>query len=165
MSLRPICGEHTLTTHNRLLCICSLTITALAAPGPVSLVQDDIRELKLKDWQPRSMMVTKETRVDKPAFPVVDIHNHLGSGKARFTPETVKHILDELDAAGIRTVINLDGTWGDRLKETLKALDKSYPGRFCTFANINFSGIDEDGWSAREAAQLEESFNAGARGL
>jgi predicted TIM-barrel fold metal-dependent hydrolase len=111
------------------------------------------------------MMVTKVTHVDKPAFPVVDIHNHLGSGKGQFSPETVKHILEEMDAAGIRTVINLDGTWGDRLKETIAALDRAHPGRFCTFANVNFGGIDDDGWSKHEADQLEASFLAGARGL
>jgi predicted TIM-barrel fold metal-dependent hydrolase len=111
------------------------------------------------------MMVTKETKVDKPAFPVVDIHNHLGSGQGRFTPENVKRMLGEMDAAGIRTVINLDGTWGDRLAETIQALDKTYPGRFYTFANVDFGGIDDTGWSQREADRLEAGFKAGARGL
>lgn len=139
--------------------MCLWTITVAMAQT------DDIRELKLKDWQPRSMMVTKATRVDKPAFPVVDIHNHLGSGKGQFSPDTVKHMLEEMDAAGIRAVINLDGTWGERLNETIAALDKSHPGRFYTFANIDFGGIDDEGWSKREADRLEESFKAGARGL
>ena len=137
--------------------------TLLASPAGAQT--DDIRELKLKDWQPRSMMVTTVTRVDKPAFPVVDIHNHLGSGKENLTPEVVKHVLEEMDAAGIRTVIDLDGTWGDRLKETIQVLDKAHPGRFCTFANIDFGGVDDDGWSLREANRLEDSFKAGARGL
>ncbi|MFO0936456.1 MAG: carbohydrate-binding family 9-like protein [Gemmataceae bacterium] len=30
---------------------------------------------------------------------------------------------------------------------------------------MNFGGIDEEGWSAREAAQLEAGFKAGAKGL
>src|ERR1051325_8810534 len=104
--------------------------------------QQDIRELKLKDWQPRSMMVTKETKVDKPAFPVIDIHNHLGGGSRQLTPERVKQILAQMDEAGIRTVINLDGGWDDRLKETVAALDKAHPGRFATFANVDFGDID-----------------------
>jgi predicted TIM-barrel fold metal-dependent hydrolase len=145
----------------KIISIATLLTLALSA----SAQTDDIRDLKLKDWKPRSMMVTKETKVDKPAFPVVDIHNHLGSGKGRFTPETVKHMLAEMDAAGIRTVINLDGTWGDRLKETLQALDRGYPGRFYTFANIDFGGIDDEGWSKRQADQLEAGFKSGARGL
>ncbi len=125
----------------------------------------DIRELKLRDWKPRSMLVTKTTKVDKPMFPVIDDHNHLGTGKAFLTPARVKHYLDEMDAAGIRTVVDLDGMWGNRLKETLSELDEAHPGRFLTFAQINFNGLDDDGWSSREADRLEQSFAMGAKGL
>ncbi len=126
---------------------------------------NDIRDLKLKDWHPQSMLVTKVTKVDKPMFPVIDQHNHLGTGKAFLTPERVKHYLEEMDAAGVRTVVDLDGMWGDRLKETLAALDEAHPGRFLTYAQIDFDGIDDEDWSAREAKRLEESFKLGAKGL
>jgi predicted TIM-barrel fold metal-dependent hydrolase len=126
---------------------------------------EDIRELKLRDWNPQSMLVTKTTKVEKPAFFVIDDHNHLGTGKAVLTPERVRRYLEEMDAADVRTVVNLDGMWGDRLKETLAALDEAHPGRFLTYAQINFSGIDDDGWSRREAGRLEESFKMGAKGL
>ncbi len=111
------------------------------------------------------MMVTKETKVDKPMFPVIDDHNHLGTGKAFLTPERVAHYLAEMDAAGVRTVVDLDGMWGDRLKETLDALDNAHPGRFLTFAQINSDGLDDADWSSREAKRLEESFKMGAKGL
>jgi predicted TIM-barrel fold metal-dependent hydrolase len=127
--------------------------------------EEDLKELKLRDWQPRAMLLTKETRVEEPKFPVIDVHNHLGSGKAFLTPERVKSYLAEMDAAGVQTVVNLDGGWDDRLKETLAALDESHPGRFLTYALINFSDIDDEGWSAREAKRLEEGFRAGAKGL
>jgi predicted TIM-barrel fold metal-dependent hydrolase len=127
--------------------------------------KDDIKELKLRDWQPRSMLVTHTTEVLKPAFPVIDVHNHLGGGKTTLTPERVQSYLAEMDAAGVRTVVNLDGGWGPRLKETIAALDDAHPGRFLTYALIDFSGIDEPGWSDREAARLRASFEAGAKGL
>jgi predicted TIM-barrel fold metal-dependent hydrolase len=133
---------------------------ALAADPPA-----DIRDLKLREWEPRSMMVTKTTVVEKPMFPVIDVHNHLGGGKERLTPETVKKYLTELNEAGVKTVVNLDGGWGDRLKETLAALDEAHPGRFLTFALVNFDGIDDADWGDREAKRLEESFKAGAKGL
>jgi len=125
----------------------------------------DIRELKLGDWEPRSMLKTKESVVNKPAYPVIDVHNHLGGGKDQLTSDRVKHYLAELDAAGVRTVVNLDGGWGERLKETLSALDEAYPERFLTFALLNFDGIDDENWGKREAKRLEESFKAGAKGL
>ena len=133
-----------------------------AKPAPAT---EDIRELKLKDWQPRSMLKTKVTRVEKPRFPVVDVHNHLGGGKDRLKPEVVNRYLTEMNEAGIQTVVNLDGGWGDRLKETVAALDTAHPGRFLTYALVNFDDIDAPDWGEREAARLEESFKSGAKGL
>jgi predicted TIM-barrel fold metal-dependent hydrolase len=125
----------------------------------------DIKELKLRDWEPRSMMVTKTSVVEKPRFPAIDVHNHLGGGKAVLTSERVERYLAEMNAAGVRTVVNLDGGWDEHLKETLDALDNAHPGRFLTFALLDFRDIDDAGWSAREAKRLEASFTAGAKGL
>lgn len=138
---------------------CSALCALAAEPS------DDIRELKLRDWQPRSMLVTKATNVERPMFPAIDVHNHLGAGKQTLTPDRVAGYLVEMNEAGVRTVVNLDGGWGARLKETLSALDQSHPGRFVTFAQLNFDGIDDDDWSQREATRLKESFRAGAKGL
>lgn len=125
----------------------------------------DIRELKLRDWQPRSMLKTKVTKVDLPKFPVIDSHNHLGGGANLLTPERVARYLAEMDAAGVETVINLDGGWDEHLKETLAALDEAHPGRFLTFTLIDWQGVDEPDWSEREAKRIEESFKQGAKGL
>ncbi len=144
---------------------CLVAVLLLDSVAVLAQEKEDIKELKLRDWQPRSMLITKATEVTKPAFPVIDVHNHLGGGKATLTPERVQRYLSEMDAAGVRTVVNLDGGWGDHLKETLEALDRAHPGRFLTYALIDFSGIDEQGWSDREAARLSESFEAGAKGL
>lgn len=123
------------------------------------VLAQDITELKLKDWKPKSMLVTKETKVDKPKFPVIDVHNHL-----RFVPD-VEKCIEEMDAAGVQTVVNLDGGWGTTLTAQLKKYDEAYPGRFLTYALIDFEGIDEAGWSETAAQKLEESFQAGAKGL
>src|SRR6476661_177150 len=159
----------------RLLLLTAAVLAAAALVVPVIALQvpkdakdppkEDIRELKLRDWEPKSMMVTKTTVVEKPLYPVIDMHNHLGSGKDRLTPETVKRYLTEMDEAGVKTVVNLDGGWGEKLKETLAALDEAYPDRFLTFALVNFEGIDDKDWGEREARRLEESFKAGAKGL
>ena len=54
----------------------------------------DIRMLLLKDWEPRSMLRTRETRVEKPAFPVIDVHNHLREAEAvSYTHLTLPTIL------------------------------------------------------------------------
>jgi len=122
--------------------------------------QEDIRELKLKDWQPRSMLVTKVTEITKPAFPVIDAHNHLGGYR------DVNKCLEEMDAAGVRVVVNLDGGRTlDAIKKSLDKWDNAHPGRFLTFALIDWNGLDEPGWSEREAKRLAEAFESGAKGL
>lgn len=70
-----------------------------------------------------------------------------------------------MDAAGVRTIVNLDGGWDQRLIESLRALDNAHPGRFLTYALVNFVGIDDANWSQRETRRLEASFKAGAKGL
>ena len=144
-----------------LVLICALRWASAAIDDPPV----DIRDLKLRDWEPKSMMVTKTTLVERPKYPVVDVHNHLGGGKDRLTPAVVGRYLAEMDAAGVQTVVNLDGGWDDRLKETVAALDDAHPGRFLTFALVDFANIDDAGWSDREAKRLEASFEAGAKGL
>jgi predicted TIM-barrel fold metal-dependent hydrolase len=140
-------------------------ILVLISPCVVAQEPQDIRALKLKDWSPKSMLQVKETKLDKPKFAAIDVHNHLGGGKGFLTPDRVAAYLEEMNQAGVRTVVNLDGGWGDRLKETLAALDEAHPDRFRTFALIDFSGIDDEKWTERETARLEESFKAGAKGL
>src|SRR5690348_1832060 len=122
----------------RILLVTLLVIVAAHQFAPFDEVQaptvqpkEDIRDLKLRDWQPKSMMVTKTTIVEKPLYPVVDMHNHLGGGKERLTPATVKHYLTEMDEAGIKTVVNLDGGWGTRLKETLARSEERRVGKGC----------------------------------
>jgi len=139
-------------------------LTLLGPPGgpeeaPPAGASGDIRMLLLKDWEPRSMLRVRETRVEKPAFPVIDVHNHL-----REAQDPAK-IIAEMDAAGIRTVVNLDGYWGERLRENLKRFDEAYPGRFLTYALVDFAGIDDAGWSERAARQVAADFDAGAKGL
>lgn len=141
------------------LCLLAASIAA-QEPEP-----QDIRQLKLRDWQPRSMMVTRATAVDRPRFPAIDVHNHLGTGAKWLTPDRVEYYLKVMDETGVRTVVNMDGFWDERLKETLDALDNAHPGRFLTFALMDLNGMDDPEWSKRETDRLRRSFEMGAKGL
>lgn len=92
------------------------------------------------------MLVTKVTETVTPVFPVIDAHDDLGAYR------DVNRCLEEMDAAGVRLVVNLDG--GENLEEIrarLEDWDNGHPGRFLTFAVIDWSGLDELGWSKRES--------------
>ena len=135
------------------------------AQAPTRTGPEDIRELKLRDWEPRSMIVTKVTdrrqagvsrhrRPQPPRRRRGDAHPRARSRatSTRWTPRASA------------TVVNLDGGWGDRLKETLAALDQAHPGRFLTYALIDFEGIDDPGWTDREAKRLEAGLQGRGEG-
>jgi predicted TIM-barrel fold metal-dependent hydrolase len=143
----------------------STSQTDPALPARTSAAVEDIREMKLKEWSPRSMLIVDETVVETPKYPAIDVHNHLGRGKVSLKPEVVEGYVEEMKAAGVEMVVNLDGGWDAELQETLDALDNRYPGRFMTFALIDFEGIDDAEWTSREAKRLEDGFRRGAKGL
>jgi predicted TIM-barrel fold metal-dependent hydrolase len=151
---------------NRLAIVsCCLLVILAARFETRAQAPGDIKEMKLRDWEPRSMLIVPASSVPKAKFPVIDVHNHLGGGKRFLTPQRVEHYLAEMDATGVQTVVNLDGGWDERLVESIAALEGSHPGRFLTFALINFDGIEEPGWTDRELKRLEAGFKAGAKGL
>ena len=70
-------------------------------------------ELMLREFNPRSHLVTKATEIKNPRFPVIDAHNHLaepfGGG---WDKKPLNQLLDRLDAVNVRHYVDLDGGWG-----------------------------------------------------
>jgi uncharacterized protein len=117
-------------------------------------------DLKLLDWQPKSQLVVKETKILKPKFPVIDIHNHL----RRF--ENAEKYLEEMDKAGVWKCVSLDGhSKDDMFKEHLKISHGISKDRFIIFFSPDFSKIDEPDFGKNEAKKLEQAVKMGCRGL
>ena len=107
-------------------------------------------------------------RGHEPGAAAVSGHRRAQPSGRRQTPPhaRTRGPLSGGDGRGWRAHGREPGRWlGRTAKETLAALDEAHPGRFLTFALIDFSGIDDEDWSQREADRLEESFEAGAKGL
>ncbi len=120
--------------------------------------------LILEEYHPKSMLVTEYHLPPKPKFPAIDVHNHLGyaGGRRMMDPALC---IKEMDAAGVAQVVNLDGMWGEMLKATIARFEKAYPGRFLTYARVDWSKIDDPDFGLKSAAQLEADVKAGAHGL
>jgi len=117
-------------------------------------------DLKLIDWLPVSQLKVKQTEVLYPRFPVIDIHNHL-----RHLDHT-EHYLREMDKAGVRMCVSLDGASKDDFyKEHLKVSSKISKDRFLIFFYPDFDGIDVPDYGKKEAAKLEQAVKMGCRGL
>lgn len=122
----------------------------------------------LTDFRPQAKLVTKTTRIERPRFPVIDAHNHLGFfGGEAISQFSLDQLCDRLDEAGVTHYIDLDGGWGE---ETLQRhLDYLAPrgDRFQVFGGVDWSRWPELGAGFPEyaARRLEAQQAWGARGL
>ena len=135
--------------------------------------------LALSDFQPRSMLHVKETRVEKPRFPVVDVHSHLTFSRSTFAKNedgvtateeitpliSARDALAVMDRKGIRAMVNLTGGTGRGFEKTLAALDRAAPGRFLSCVEPSYGRIVEPGFPQAQADAIASAKRAGARGL
>ena len=137
----------------------SLVMDSILLAFPLVLFAQSA-DLKLLDWRPVSQLVVKETRILKPKFPVIDVHNHLRR------LENTKKYLEEMDKAGVWKCVGLDGnSRNDFYKEHLSVSQSVSKDRFIIFFRPDFSKIDEPNFGEKEAKKLEEAVRLGARGL
>jgi len=124
--------------------------------------------LLLNDYRPRSRLVTKSTSIQKPCFPVVDFHNHLGDEfGGGWIQRPLSELLAVLDEAGVRTYVDFDGMYGEAvLDKHLKHLE---PGgeRFKVFGGVNWSAWQEqgDGFAEWAADRVRIQKRRGATGI
>ena len=125
----------------------------------------------LENFRPRSQLVTKTTLINKPKFPVIDAHDHLGEpfGGGWDAPQKpLSELLDLLDEAGVVHYVDLDGGWGeDILYSHLKHFKEPAPERFQIFGGVDWSKWESMGDAFPEwaAGRLKVQKEAGAQGL
>ena len=119
-------------------------------------------KMDFEKYNPVSNLVVPEHKLTKAKFPFIDVHNHqwdMGNQDLK----TLVTDMDKLNMAG-----NGEPEWrqwqraekDDR--QCKKTLSKQ---RFIVFANIDFAGIGEAGWTEKAVQQLEEDVRHGANGL
>ncbi len=110
---------------------------------------------------PTPVLEAKRTPVETARLPVVDIHFH---ARALDSAESYAELLRAMDAVGVAAIANMDGGYARAIGEDLR-LASGAAGRIATFARLDYDGINDSGWSEREATRLREAFTAGAAGL
>ena len=122
----------------------------------------------LTEFCPHPKLVTRTTLVDKPRFPVIDAHNHLGNSfGGGWINCPLNEILKALDEAGVVGYVDLDGGWGEDILDF--HLDHLAPAkdRFRIFGGVDWSKWAElgDSFLSYAVDRLKAQKERGAFGL
>lgn len=124
--------------------------------------------MELEAFRPRPSLVTRTSQVERPRFPVIDAHNHLGPFGGSYDRRDPAELITAMDAAGVRAYVDLDGGWGEAiLHDRLDRFKAAYPERYHVFGGVAWEAWPEHGdrfgeWAAE---RLREQARRGAEGL
>lgn len=117
--------------------------------------------MTFEEYDPVSTLVVPGEKIKSAKFPFIDIHSH----HWRMATQDLEKLASEMDALNMKVIVNLSGRSGKQLKDITDNIKESGLNRFIVFANIDFRGMGEDGWTENAVRQLEEDYKNGARGV
>jgi predicted TIM-barrel fold metal-dependent hydrolase len=131
--------------------------------------------LPLSEYQPKSMLHVRETRVERARFPLIDIHTHISVsaksehgvdiGAERNYLGTPEELLPVMDRKNIRSMVNLTGGFGNGLTDVISKYDRRFPDRFYSFAEPSYARFLEPNYPRLQTEAIETAHRAGAKGL
>ncbi len=133
------------------------------------------KALDLSEFEPESMLTAKRTVIEKPRYPVIDMHAHMSFsahvvngvhlGAERQYLGTADEMIPVMDRKGVRVINNLTAGFGAGLDDALAKFDHKYPGRFCAFTEPIYAEFLDSDYPARQARSVEDAKQKGAKGL
>lgn len=138
----------------------TFTVAALFLASFSSFAQSGAR-MDFEKYEPVSTLVVPEHKLTSAKYPFIDVHNHQWNMKAG----DISTLLKEMEKLNMKVMVNLSGGNGNGLKNMTTAIRETAPKNFIVFANVDFNGVGEPGWSEKAAKQLEDDVRNGANGL
>ncbi len=113
--------------------------------------------LRLGEFEPKSMLVTPVHAIERAKFPAIDYHNHLDAQDPRA-------VLEIMDACGIERIVNITMKTG---AEALAMIERFHAvsERFSTIAWMDWSDLHSTGFFQRAVDRLEQFVEKGACGI
>jgi predicted TIM-barrel fold metal-dependent hydrolase len=139
----------------------ALLFSFVTAPLSAQRQTAPVPPMPIDRYEPVSTLVVPGGPVRRAKFPFVDAHSH----QPTHTEASLAVLVQQMDSLNLVSLVNLSGGSGESLRAAVALQERVAPGRVITFANLNYAGIGEAGWSERAAAQLERDVRNGARGL
>ena len=131
--------------------------------------------LVLSQYEPKSMLHVRETRVERARYPAIDIHTHISVSKKSENGVDVaaerqylgdpQELLAIMDRKNLRAMVNLTGGFYAGLVEAVNKYDKAFPNRFYTFTEPCYSRFKEPNYPNSQAEAIAQAHRDGAKGL
>lgn len=131
--------------------------------------------LALRDFQPRSALHARETRVGRARFPVIDFHTHLSWGGPSKNGVVLAdqitflaspdELLPVMRRKNLRALVNVTGGTGAGLQQSIAVFQAAHPGKFFVFTEPSWGRFAERNYSLDQADAIAEARAAGAHGL
>jgi predicted TIM-barrel fold metal-dependent hydrolase len=115
-------------------------------------------DLHLSDFEPRSMLVTSEHRIQCAKFPAIDYHNHLDAQE----PDEVLRVMD---SCNIERIVNITMKTGESALAMIDKFHQAAPDRFATIGWMDWHDLHEPGFFTRAVARLERLVERGVCGI
>jgi len=123
--------------------------------------QYDLTELPLNKFRPNSVYRIPLTNVEKPSYPVIDMHSHDYAQSENEIEQWVK----TMDKLGIEKTVVLSKQTGAGFDSVLAKYSK-YPEKFEIWCGIDFTGYDTyTNWTENAVKELERCNRMGATGV
>src|SRR5262249_38510436 len=124
-----------------------------ARPRPAEGRDPEFKPRTIREYKPKSQLVTPEHPVPRAKFPVIDIHSHQSTP---ISAGEFDRVVKGMDANNLQVLVNLSGSWGDRLRQGIDAIKASkYKERMVLFANVNFRDVGP-GFATKAPKHLED---------
>jgi predicted TIM-barrel fold metal-dependent hydrolase len=132
--------------------------------------------LNLSDFQPKSMLVVPESKIERAKFPAIDFHSHVymypsltgkdvGANPVQIPADQVDQIVKWMDEMNVQIIVNSTGGNDENLRRTVRELVGRYPGRFLTFTEPAWERIAEPDYPKWQADEIGRAKEAGAVGI
>src|SRR5947199_9413583 len=98
-----------------LLVLLASASAAAQSPGQIRTRPAEGREPEFKpptirEYKPKSMLVTPQHPVPRAKFPVIDIHSHQPTP---ISAAEYDRVMAGMEANNLHVLVNLSGSWGD----------------------------------------------------
>lgn len=134
-------------------------------------IGDNAGAVTFEEYEPKSTLVVPGKAITRAKFPFIDIHNHQWEMNGK---DDLNKLVAEMDKMNMGLMVNLSGRGFNQdearstagLVKQIESVKNYYPTRFAIFTNIDFSNINEPGWTAKAVKTLEDDVKLrGAKGL